>query len=363
MPCLYIVIEHRVDHSFEGFDATKEGNLTFGGEKTGLDGVGGELAEVLSGEGEVLAGEAVFAFEIAEEERGVVGGERDHEARVEIAAQGVVLETRATAGFQVRGDADLEGGLALGQDGEQFRIVDGGEGVTEALGADVQGAPDAFRADRFAGVGGEAETGFASFGIEVAERLGGGAAFIPADSNADDRGEARAELGGFAEDAGGFLDAEVANSVKDPIEGEAKLGFGAGAGALHAIEQRLEFATAPVVDHADRDVDLGVNHALTSEAFSHAPGGKLVIVGSAEVLGDRFEGEQKAGEVGVVKEGASLVERKRGSIVAGAELDEGFRSDRSFQMEVQLGFRQSAYEGVHGTGYGMRNSDQQSVIR
>lgn len=348
--CLYIVNEQSVDHSFEGFDATKEGDFAFGREKTGLDGIGGQFAEVFGGEGEVLASQAVFALEIAEEERGVVGVEGDEEAGVEIASEGVVFETEAAAGFEVGGDADFEGDLALGEDGEELGIVDGGEGVAEALGADVQGAPDAFGADGFAGMGSEAQTGGAGFGVEIAEGLSGGAALVSADADADDGRELGAHLGGFAEDAGGFVGAEVADGVEDPEEGEAELGFGAGAGALHAVKQRLEVAAAPVIDDADGDVDLGMNDALAGEALGHAPGDQLVILRGLEVLGDGFEGEQEAGEVGVVVKGAGLIEGERGSVVASAEFDEGFRRDGSLEMKVQLGFGKTADE-VHRLGY------------
>ena len=56
------------------------------------------------------------------------------------------------------------------------------------------------------------------------------------------------------------------------------------------------------------------------------------------MLGDRLEGHQKAAEIGVVVENAGLIEIQGRSVVAGAELDQGFRSDCAFEMEMQLGF-------------------------
>ena len=86
-----------------------------------------------------------------------------------------------------------------------------------------------------------------------------------------------AHLGGFAEDAIGFFDGEVADGVEDPVEREAKLARGALAGALEGGEDGLEAArieVAPHIDDADGDVDLGVDHALRGELLHHAPGGE-----------------------------------------------------------------------------------------
>jgi hypothetical protein len=62
--------------------------------------------------------------------------------------------------------------------------------------------------------------------------LGAGSALVSAETDADDGGVIFAHLGGFAEDAIGFLDGEVADGVEDPVEGEAKLAGGALAGAF-----------------------------------------------------------------------------------------------------------------------------------
>ena len=123
-------------------DAGEEGELAGGGEEAGFDGVGGELAELREGEAEVGVGEGVLVEQAGAEHGRVVGVEGDHEAEVEVGAQGVVVEGGAAAGAQVGGDADLDGELAGGEDLHEFGVVVGGEGVADALGADVDGGPD-----------------------------------------------------------------------------------------------------------------------------------------------------------------------------------------------------------------------------
>ena len=58
-------------------------------------------------------GEGVLVEQGGAEHGRVVGVEGDHEAEVEVGAQGVVVERGAAAGAEVGGDADLDGELAL----------------------------------------------------------------------------------------------------------------------------------------------------------------------------------------------------------------------------------------------------------
>ncbi len=297
---------------------------------------------MFGGKSEAIVGKPVLVLEVAAEQGGVVGVEGDHEAGIKVAADGVVFEARAATGAQVGRDADFEWDLALGQEFHELVVVDGGEGVANAFRADVEGAPDAFGADGFSGMGGEAEAGVASFCVEVAEGLGAGAAFVAANADADDGWELGAELGGFAEDTRGFLRAEVANGVEDPVDGDAKLGFGPEACALHAGEEGLKLAVTPVIDDADRDIDFCVDDALAAQALQHAPGGQLVVFGGPQVFGNGFECLEEAGEVGVLKQCARLIDVEGDGIVEEAQFDQGFGRDGAFEMEVQLGFGESA---------------------
>ena len=169
-------------------------------------------------------GEEIFVEEVGAEEGRVVGVEGDHEAFFEVAADGVVVERGTTAGAEVAGDVELEGDLALGEDFDEIGVVLGGEGVADALGADVDGRPDALRAGVFAGVAGEAEAGGFGIRVELAELVGGAEELVASDADADDAGVERLELGGFLEDAGAGFDAEVADGVDDPEERDVEVG-------------------------------------------------------------------------------------------------------------------------------------------
>ena len=172
--------------------------------------------------------------------------------------------------------------------------------MADALGADGERFPDGFGAGGFAGVVGEAQTGGAGLGVEGAEWLGAGDALVSAEADADDGRVLGAHFGGFAEDALGFFDGEVADGVEDPVERETQLKRGALAGAFEAGEDRLKargIEIAPHIDDADGDVDLGMDDALRGELLHHAPGCELVVFGACEPAGDGFEGFNEAGEI------------------------------------------------------------------
>ena len=97
-----------------------------------------------------------------------------------------------------------------------------GERVADAFGTDVERGPDAGGAvdgaGGLAGVGGEVEArrDF-GFGVELTEGFGGAAGFVAAYAYTDNGwGTGPFELGGQAEDGGGFFNSEVAHSIDDP---------------------------------------------------------------------------------------------------------------------------------------------------
>ncbi len=49
--------------------------------------------------------------------------------------------------------------------------------------------------------------------------------------------------------------------------------------------------------HARRDIHLGVKYALRVQLLHHAIGHQLVVVGSAQPLSNRLEGDHESGEV------------------------------------------------------------------
>jgi len=292
-------------------------------------------------------GEEELIREIGAEESGVVGVDRDEEAVIEVAAQRMDGKRGADASADVGGGVELDGDAAIFELREQRFVLNGGDGVADALGADGESFPDGLGAGGFAGVAGEAQAGGLGAGVEMAERLGTGAAFVAAEADSDDGGVEFAQLGGLTEDAVGFLDSEVADGVEDPVEGQSELAGGALTGALKAGEDGLEAAgieVAPHIDDADGDEDLGVNHALGGELLHHSPGGQLVVFGVAQASGDGLEGLDKLGEVSEAVEGLGFVWGQGVSVVAGAELDQGGGRDGAFKVQMQLGLGQAADE-------------------
>jgi len=138
-------------------------------------------------------------------------------------------EEFATAGAEIAGDVQLEGDLAFGEYLDEVRVELSGEGVADALGADVESSPDALRAAGFAGVAEEMEAILFGFGVEFAEVLGGAACFVAADADAYDAGVLVLQLGGLLEGAGTFFNAEMADRVDDPEQRDVEVAFGAGA--------------------------------------------------------------------------------------------------------------------------------------
>jgi hypothetical protein len=82
--------------------------------------------------------------------------------RVEVAAQRVVGKRRADAGANIGSGVELEGRAAGFQFLNQRGVLNGGERVADALGADGEGFPDCLGAGGFAGMVGEPQTGGAA---------------------------------------------------------------------------------------------------------------------------------------------------------------------------------------------------------
>ena len=123
---------------------------------------------------------------------------------------------------------------------------------------------------------GESQARFARLGIGGVEGRGAGTALVTAQANSDDGRVSKTKFSGFAEDALGLLDGEVAHGVEDPVNREAQFACSALAGSLQGGEDGLDgggVVVAPTVDDADRDVNLGVDHSLGGQMLHHAPGG------------------------------------------------------------------------------------------
>ncbi len=307
----------------------------------------GQLAEFVPRKSLLGMGEKELIREIGAEEGWIVGVERDQKTNVEVLAERVDVEGRADASADIRSRIQLEGDALRFQVLEEFRVMNCRKGVADALGANREGLPYSLGTGGFASVVGEPKAGGLGARKEVAEWLGAGAPLVSAEPDADDGRVEFPHLRSLAKDAIGLFDGEMADSVEDPVEGEAKLTGGAEAGALQTLENRLEAAgieVAPHIDDANRDVDLGVNDALLGEMLHHVPRHELIVFGVAETARDGFEGFNEFGEIREAVERLGIVMSEGYGIVAGAELDEGGRRDGAFKVKVELRLGQAANE-------------------
>ena len=329
------------------FHGGEELELARGRQEAGLDAVGGELPHLLRGEVELPLDEDVLVEERGAEHGRVVGVDGQEKAFFEVTASRMLGGRWAAAGAEVGGEVDLDGDLALGEDLHQVRVMLGGQAVADALGADVQGGPDAGGTvdgtGGLAGVRGEVEAGGSGLGEELAEGFGGPAGFIAADADAGDRRVLDAEFRGQAEDFGGLLQAEVADRVKEPEDSRAGLAFGTDAGGLHGLHDgakvklRLEAQKDP-----DGDVDLRVDHTLGGEREDHLAGDEGEVIRGLEALGDGLEGHQEGLKVGIGIERAGLGQGEGLGVVALGQDDQGLGRDSAFKVQMKLSLGQTA---------------------
>ena len=78
------------------------------GKETGADGIGGQLAEFVAGKSLLGMGKEELVGEVGGEEGGIVGVERDQEAAIEVAAEGMGGEGRADAGADIGSGIELQ---------------------------------------------------------------------------------------------------------------------------------------------------------------------------------------------------------------------------------------------------------------
>ncbi len=179
---------------------------------------------------------------------------------------------------------------------DQVGVLGGGETMADALGAQVERSPDGLGRPGLAGVRGQSQALVGGVGVDAAEKFRRSFQFIAANADADDVAVAVARR--QFENLLRFLDSEVAGGVEDPKQRNAEIARAAGASAFQAFEDGGEILLAEEAD-ADRNVDFGVQHVFFFQALHEAVGDQFVVVGTAQVRADRFEGHQETLEVGV----------------------------------------------------------------
>src|SRR6202167_5272334 len=297
---------------------------------------------MLVGESESLLRELVFAGQRGAEHRGIVAVERDHDAAVEITLCRMIVEIGTEAGAQVAGEADFDRALALGKLFHEIGIVEGGETVADALGAQVKRSPHRFRRARFTGVrrAGHAVGGGPRVGI--AEKFRRCFLLVSADADADNFAIVIAD--GEFEDLLRRLASELTDSIEDPDERDAEITRAAGAAAIEAFENSSEIVIAPQAD-ANRNVNFSVQNVFFFQELPPAVGCEPVIFGGAQVLGDVLEGKQEAGKIGVGVESLHLALSDPFAATS-AEFEQRRRLDCALEVKMEFGLRQKAEEAA-----------------
>src|SRR5215831_900830 len=324
----------------------KELQLFFRRQERRFEGIARQFAEMIVCEAERLLRQLVFAGKSCGEHRGIVAVQGNHESLIEVLADGVIGQTAAAPGKQVAGEADFDRNLAVSEFFDQFGILNRGESVTDAFGAQVERAPDGTRARGFSCMSRHVQAVIASAGVDIAEKFRLGFALIASDAEGDHVTIAITD--GEIADRASSVRAELADSVEHPQERDAEVAGAAFASALEAFKDRVEILLAPQVD-ANRDVDLGVQDIFRLELLHQAIGDELVVSGSLEVFGDGLEGHQESGEVGVAVDGFDFFERAE-LAMTGAEFEEGGRVDGAFEVKVKVGLgKEKSGNGRAGT--------------
>src|SRR5580704_4060786 len=246
----------------------------------------------------------------------------------------------ANSGAQVAGEAEFDGNLALCELIDEVGIVRCGDGVANALGAQVKRSPDGFGRSGFAGVGGRAQAVVESISVDAAEKFGRTFLFVAA--NADAHHVALAVEHGEFENSLRLFDAEVAGRVENPEQRDAEIACATGASAFESVEDGGEILLAAQA-HADRDVNFGMENVLRFQLLHEAVGDELVVVGAAEMFADRLERHEETSEIGVVVELGGFGEGGGVSMTL-AEFNQRRGFDGALKMQVQLGFGKLADE-------------------
>jgi len=98
----------------------------------------------------------------------------------------MIGDVGAEASAQVAGETDFDRDLPLREFFDEIGIVESGEAVANALGAQVQRAPDGFRGAGFSSVRGKAQAVVGGPDVGVAEKLRRRFLLVASDADADD---------------------------------------------------------------------------------------------------------------------------------------------------------------------------------
>ena len=312
----------------ERFEQAQQFQFLLGWQERCFEGISSQFAKVLVGESKGLLGEMVFARQRGAKQPRIVGVQSDHQALVEVALHRMLGDRCAHSCAEIAGQADLDWYLPVGEFLDQVRILPGREAVADALGMQIERAPNGFGRTRFPGMGCQAQAVILGVAVDAAKQFWRSLLLISADAYSDNMAIAVAH-GQFEHLLGGF-NAEMACSVKNPQQRDAKVAGALGTSALEAFEDGREVLLA-VETHSNGHVDFRMQGVFFFQVLHQAVRDEFVIIRPAQVGAHFLEGHQKTLEVGVVVERLGF--RQRGSVaVPLAEFQQSCCVDRALEM-------------------------------
>src|SRR4051812_1608982 len=108
--------------------------------------------------------------------------------------------------------------------------------------------------------------------------------------------------------------------IDDPQHGGSELSLAALPPSLNGLDVRLYFGLLPVEDDPERDIHLGMNHALLGELANHVVANQLVVFRSLQPFRYCLERRQEPEKVLILVKRTRSFERQRLFIMAFAQL-------------------------------------------
>src|SRR5579862_1365085 len=220
--------------------------------------------------------------------------------------------------------------------------------MTDALGAQIQRAPNRFRRAILARVRGQPHAVISGPGVAIAKHLWRSFLLVAADAHAHNSTivVTNRQLKNLLRCFG----TELSYGIKKPQQGNAEVPLAAQATAFQAVENGRKILLAPQAD-SHGDVNLGMQNALFLQPLHQAVGDQFVIFRSTKVLGDVLEGEEKSGKVLVAVKRINL-RRSYGFATTPAQFEQCGRLNRALEMQVQLCLGQKSQKTARRLGNG-----------
>jgi hypothetical protein len=303
-----------------------------------------ELAQFGSGETHLVSG-GIFGGQVGVEHGWIVCRKHNGNAMAQKLRERVVEQRGALielpgqrAGSEIADRTNFQRDTTVREQVHERSIMDGGDAVADTFdGENLDGFADFFRATDFAGVHQPMQSRGGSRFIHGKKILGGDTQFVAADAEGDDSG--RSAIFGGLDHAHGGRSAKLADSVKNPAQGEAPRleRFG---GTQDGCEVGFGFLVAQE-HYSYRESDFGVDNLVLKELFAKIVSDQRVVRRIAKIGSDPLEGVEEAEEIGVAVAMADFGLAGGNTVACGEGGDSG-RLNGTFEVKVEFGFGELA---------------------